>query len=116
MAFIWETPEEINMALAQRLSRIRKGKSFCCCAAKLFGQKHRFDFFEADDCSEFILKCRNLSVDIIKQISHMSCLQVVGFDPPNPAGIDSIASYRQKDNEYAPHICRFIAYIGNSDR
>ena len=24
MKFIWETPEEINMALAQRLSRIRK--------------------------------------------------------------------------------------------
>ena len=24
MAFIWETPEEINLALAQRLSRIRK--------------------------------------------------------------------------------------------
>ena len=24
MSFIWETPEEINLALAQRLSRIRK--------------------------------------------------------------------------------------------
>lgn len=24
MSFVWETPEEINMALAQRLSRIRK--------------------------------------------------------------------------------------------
>ena len=24
MKFVWETPEEINMALAQRLSRIRK--------------------------------------------------------------------------------------------
>lgn len=27
MAFIWETPEEINMALAQRLSRIRKRRN-----------------------------------------------------------------------------------------
>ena len=24
MSFVWETPEEINLALAQRLSRIRK--------------------------------------------------------------------------------------------
>ena len=24
MGFVWETPEEINLALAQRLSRIRK--------------------------------------------------------------------------------------------
>ena len=27
MAFIWETPEEINMALAQRLSRIRRRRN-----------------------------------------------------------------------------------------
>ena len=27
MKFVWETPEEINMALAQRLSRIRKRRS-----------------------------------------------------------------------------------------
>lgn len=27
MGFIWETPEEINMALAQRLSRIRKRRN-----------------------------------------------------------------------------------------
>ena len=27
MRFVWETPEEINMALAQRLSRIRKRRS-----------------------------------------------------------------------------------------
>ena len=27
MAFIWETPEEINMALAQRLSRVRKRRN-----------------------------------------------------------------------------------------
>ena len=27
MAFIWETPEEINMELAQRLSRIRKRRN-----------------------------------------------------------------------------------------
>ena len=27
MAFIWETPEEINMALAQRLIRIRKRRN-----------------------------------------------------------------------------------------
>ena len=28
MAFIWETPEEINLALAQRLKGIRKRKGF----------------------------------------------------------------------------------------
>ena len=27
MRFVWETPEEINMALAQRMSRIRKRRS-----------------------------------------------------------------------------------------
>lgn len=27
MGFVWETPEEINMALAQRLSRIRKRRN-----------------------------------------------------------------------------------------
>ena len=27
MAFVWETPEEINMALVQRLSRIRKRRN-----------------------------------------------------------------------------------------
>jgi len=27
MKFVWETPEEINMALAQRLSRIRKRRN-----------------------------------------------------------------------------------------
>ena len=28
MGFVWETPEEINMELAQRLSRIRKRRNF----------------------------------------------------------------------------------------
>ena len=28
MSFVWETPEEINLALAQRLSRIRKRRNF----------------------------------------------------------------------------------------
>lgn len=27
MSFVWETPEEINLALAQRLSRIRKRRN-----------------------------------------------------------------------------------------
>ena len=27
MSFVWETPEEINLALAKRLSRIRKRRS-----------------------------------------------------------------------------------------
>ena len=27
MSFVWETPEEINLALAKRLSRIRKRRN-----------------------------------------------------------------------------------------
>ena len=48
MKFVWETPEEINMALAQRLSRIRKRRDLSqqALAAKSnvsFGSIKRFE-------------------------------------------------------------------------
>ena len=41
MAFIWETPEEINMALAQRLSRVRKRRNI---SQKLLSEKSNVSF------------------------------------------------------------------------
>lgn len=93
MAFIWETPEEINMALAQRLSRIRKRRNI---SQKQLSEKSNVSF---GSIKRFETSGQISLISLTKLCVALDCVEEIRnlFTNVEYASIEEVIRERAKD-------------------